>query len=210
MWKGPSHCGYDSPGKVAPGYIRKQSERVWGASLSKQCSSMCIKGDDSCLGDFWVCSLAQTKYWMAREVRKLSYWGKKRKKNLGRSECEDPMLNFIWPPNGWPEKLQSLWLIPALGVPTCCPSEVDEKTLLLIHNLMQDTEASSKNWAGNFLLLASYQSVGRCFSGFCGRKGIYYIEKSSRGFQVRVYWGSHVIYGSFAMVSCVSNIEWQV
>lgn len=96
MWKGPSCFGYDIPEKVALGYIRKQSERVWGASLSKQCSSKCIKGDDSCLRDFWVCSLAQTKNWMTRKFRKLNYWGKKRKENLGHSECENPKLNFFF------------------------------------------------------------------------------------------------------------------
>lgn len=82
MWKGPSRCGYDSPGKVAPGYIRKQSERVWGASLSKQCSSMWIKGDDSCLGDFWVCSLAQTKKLNGQESQKTKLLGEKKKEKL--------------------------------------------------------------------------------------------------------------------------------
>lgn len=145
-----------------------------------------------------------------QESQKTKLLGENRKKNLGHSKCENLKVNFIWPPNCWPEKLQSLWIIPALDIPTCCPSEVHDKILLPIHNLMQDTESSSKNWAGNFLLLASYQSAGRCFSGFCGGKGIYYIEKSSRGLKVWVDRGSHGIYGSFAMVSCVSNIEWQV
>ena len=147
-----------------------------------------------------------------QKIQKTKLLGEKKKGKLRTFRMWESQIKFFffWPPNCWPEKLQNLWIIPALGIATCCPSEVHEKTLLVIHNLMQDTEASSKNWVGNFLLLASYQSAGRCFSGFCGGKGIYYIEKSSRGLQARVYWGSHGIYGSFAMVSCVSNIECQV